>query len=214
MKAAPQKRGLPLFRTALSLPSREKDRVPMTELQSPQRPLAPPDPGLCDILIRPAMPADTEGVNRMLARSYRALLAADYEPALLRQVLPLISSARPSLLSCGTYFVAERDDRILAAGGWTDLSPHGAPGRAGVGHIRHVACDPAQVRTGLGTLLMRRVMCSARAAGVRDLRCQATLTAVGFYESLGFGALGRIDVRLPTGVLFPAVQMRRLEDEG
>ncbi|WP_136636559.1 GNAT family N-acetyltransferase [Pseudooceanicola onchidii] len=185
----------------------------MPELNSSHCPLAPPDGAgaLADILIRPAMPADTEGVTRMLARSYRALLAPDYDPALLREALPLISNARPSLLSCGTYFVAERDDRILAAGGWTDLSPHGAPGRAGVGHVRHVACDPACVRTGVGSLLMSRVLCSARAAGVVDLRCQATLTAVGFYEAHGFDALGEIAVRLPTGVLFPAVQMRRAE---
>ena len=170
----------------------------------------PPGAGLCDIVIRPAMPADTEGVSRMLTRSYRALLAADYDPELLREALPLISSARPSLLSCGTYFLAERDDRVLAAGGWTDVSPHGAPGRAGVGHIRHVAVDPSVVRTGVGSLLMRRVLGSAAAAGVTDLRCQSTLTAEGFYAAHGFGSLGQIEVRLPTGVLFPAVQMRRL----
>ena len=147
----------------------------------------------------------------MLARSYRALLAPDYEPSLLRDALPLISVARPSLLSCGTYFVAEHDDRILAAGGWTDLSPHGAPGRAGVGHIRHVACDPSVTRKGVTSRLMTQVLNSARAAGVTELRCQSTLTAVPFYESQGFGVLGRIDVRLPTGVLFPAMQMVRIE---
>lgn len=186
----------------------------MPELNCPNNHLAPPGPndGLADLIIRPAMPADTEGVNRVLARSYRALLAADYDPALLRDVLPLITVARPSLLSCGTYFVAEQDDRILAAGGWTDLSPHGAPGRAGVGHVRHVACDPDVLRQGVSTRLMQRVFRSARSAGVVDLRCQSTLSAVPFYESLGFGSLGRIDVRLPTGVLFPAVQMRRIDD--
>jgi GNAT superfamily N-acetyltransferase len=185
----------------------------MPELTHSDRPHSPPGPGigLPDLLVRPAMPADTEGVTRLLARSYRALLAADYDPALLREALPLISVARPSLLSCGTYFVVEQDDRILAAGGWTDLSPHGAPGRAGVGHVRHVAVDPACARTGLGSLLMRRVLCSARAAGVVDLRCQSTLTAVPFYSSLGFETVGRIEVRLPTGVHFPAVQMRREE---
>lgn len=185
----------------------------MPNLSSSDSCLAPPGAGLClaDLVIRPAMPADTEGVSRMLARSYRALLAADYDPALLREALPLISVARPSLLSCGTYFVAEHDDRILAAGGWTDLSPHGAPGRAGVGHIRHVACDPSVVRQGVASRLMRHVLGSAQSAGVTDLRCQSTLTAVPFYEAHGFGALGRIDVRLPTGVLFPAVQMVRAE---
>jgi GNAT superfamily N-acetyltransferase len=161
--------------------------------------------------VRVAMPADTDAVARVLARSYRALLAKDYEPELLRQVLPLISQANPRLLSCGTFFVVEEDDRILACGGWTDVSPHGAPGRLGVGHVRHVAVDPSVARRGYGALLMERVLASARATQVWDLRCQSTLTGAPFYSALGFESLGRIEVRMPTGVLFPAVQMRRVE---
>ena len=161
-----------------------------------------------DLMIRPAMPADTEAVSRMLARSYRALLAPDYDPGLLREALPLIGQARPSLLTCGTYFIAEIDDRVLAAGGWTDFSPHGAAGRAGEGHVRHVAVDPDAVGQGLGRKIISRVLRSARAAGVTTLHCQSTLTAEGFYGALGFTRRAGVDVRLPTGVLFPAVQMR------
>ncbi|QOL81578.1 GNAT family N-acetyltransferase [Pseudooceanicola spongiae] len=161
-----------------------------------------------DVIIRPALPADTEAVSRMLARSYRALLAPDYEPGLLRDALPLIGQARPSLLTCGTYFIAEDGERVLAAGGWTDFSPHGAPGRAGEGHIRHVATDPDAARQGLGQRILRRILRSARAAEVKVLHCQSTLTAEPFYEALGFEMRAHIDVRLPTGLLFPAVQMR------
>lgn len=162
-----------------------------------------------DIVIRPAMPADTESIARMLARSYRALLASDYEPSLLREALPLLAQAQPRLLTCGTYFIAEQDDRVLAAGGWTDFSPHGAAGLPGQGHIRHVATDPDAARQGLGRKVLERVIRSASAAGISVLHCQSTLTAVPFYESLGFRKRAGIEVRLPTGVLFPAVQMRR-----
>ena len=55
----------------------------MPHLNPSHAPLAPPGADLADIEIRPAMPADTEGVSRLLARSYRALLAPDYDPALL-----------------------------------------------------------------------------------------------------------------------------------
>ncbi|QPM90991.1 GNAT family N-acetyltransferase [Pseudooceanicola algae] len=162
-----------------------------------------------DLLIRPAMPADTEAVSRMLARSYRALLAPDYAPALLREALPLIGLARPGVLTCGTYFIAEIDDRVLAAGGWTDLSPHGGAGRVGEGHMRHLAVDPDGVTQGLGRRIMERVLRSSSAAGIEVLHCQSTLTARGFYEAMGFDARAAIDVRLPTGLLFPAVQMIR-----
>ena len=183
----------------------------MTTLQTPR---LPSDLAACATkvaTVRAAMPADTDAVAKVLAKSYRALLAPDYDPELLRQSLPLISQANPRLLSCGTYFVVEEDDRILACGGWTDTSPHGAAGRHGVGHIRHVAVDPMVARKGYGTLLMARIFESARATQVTDLRCQSTLTAAPFYAAAGFGSLGRIDVRLPTGLLFPAVQMRRLD---
>ena len=162
------------------------------------------------IQIRPAAPGDIDRVTTMLGRSYRALLAPDYHPAVLHEALPLLAQARPSLMNCGTYFLAvEEDGRVVAAGGWTDFSPHGRPGRRGEGHVRHVAVDPDQARRGLGRALMRRVLSSAEAAGVTLLRCKSTLTAVPFYRDLGFVPTGRIEVRLSPGVYFPAVQMRR-----
>ncbi|PJE29025.1 Acetyltransferase, GNAT family [Pseudooceanicola antarcticus] len=178
-------------------------------LDLPRRATAPRTGLAKDLFTRPAMPADTEAVSRMLARSYRALLAPDYPTELLREALPFIKRPRPGLLTCGTYFVTLTgdDERVLAAGGWTDTSPHGAAGRAGEGHVRHVATDPDAARQGLGRTLMGHVLRSARAAGVERLHCQSTLTAVPFYESLGFTARSLIELRLPNGVLFPAVQM-------
>lgn len=158
-------------------------------------------------VIRPALPGDAQAVGKVLDRSYRTLLADDYEPDLLRAALPLISRARPSLLTCGTYFVLEQGEEILVAGGWSDMSPHGRPAQRGEGHIRHVACDPKVARQGLAAALMDRVLVSAAAAGVTRLHCQSTLTAAPFYKACGFVPRGRIDVRLPTGLLFPAVQM-------
>lgn len=161
------------------------------------------------ITIRPAVPGDLERVSTMLARSYRALLAPDYAPEVLRDALPYLTRANPALMRCGTYFIAfDGDGRPLAAGGWTDTSPYGAAGRRSEGHIRHVACDPDKARTGLGRRLMGEVMASAEAAGISLLHCQSTLTAQPFYKALGFENGGRIDVRIAPGVWFPAVQMR------
>lgn len=161
------------------------------------------------ITIRTARPGDLDRVSTMLARSYRALLAADYAPDVLREALPHLTRANPGLMRCGTYFVAlDEDDRPLAAGGWTDASPHGAAGRRGEGHVRHVATDPDRARQGLGRRLMTHVLASARDAGVDMLHCQSTLTAQPFYRALGFENCGRIDIRIAPGVWFPAMQMR------
>ncbi len=160
--------------------------------------------------IRPATQDDHDAVSTLLARSYRALLAPDYPAALLREALPLITRANPGLLRCGTYFVAvdPGTGRVLAAGGWTDISPAGHPGRRGEGHIRHVATDPEAARRGLGRDIMRHVVRSAAQVGVTRLHCLSTLTARPFYGALGFGLLGGIVIRLAPGVHFPAVHMR------
>ncbi|OWU86602.1 acetyltransferase [Oceanicola sp. 22II-s10i] len=161
------------------------------------------------ITIRPAARDDLDAISLLVARSYRALLAPDYDPGILRDALPLITRPNPSILGCGTYFVAEDAGRIVASGGWTDLSPHGRPARRGEGHVRQVATDPDHARRGLGRRLMAEVIASAEAAGVSLLRCQSTLTGQPFYRALGFEASGRIDMRVAPGVWFPAVQMHR-----
>lgn len=167
------------------------------------------------ITIRPANHADEARVTTLLGRSYRALLAGDYAPEVLQTALPLLTRARPQLLRCGTYFLAVDGEsgRALAAGGWTDASPHGGAGRRGEAHVRHVATDPDRARQGLGRRLVAEILRSARAAGVTRLHCQSTLTAEPFYRANGFSTAGRIEVRLAPGVMFPAVQMI-LKDEG
>lgn len=162
------------------------------------------------ITIRPACPDDYDRVSTLIARSYRALLADAYTPSVLRDALPLITRANPQLLRCGTYFLAlDGANRPLAAGGWTDASPHGAPGRRGEGHVRHVATDPDIAMRGVGRRVMDHVLHSAASAGITLLHCQSTLNARGFYAKFGFQSRGQIDIRLTPGVLFPAVQMRR-----
>ena len=162
------------------------------------------------ITIRPACPDDQSRLSTMISRSYRALLAADYDPALLRLTLPLLTVPRPQLLRSGTYFVAVDDTgRVLSAGGWTDSRPNGSPGRRGEGHVRHVATDPDHLGRGLGRRVIETAAASARASGIDRLSCQSTLTAERFYSALGFTSCGRVDVRLEPGLYFPSVMMQR-----
>ncbi|MBY6091264.1 GNAT family N-acetyltransferase [Pseudooceanicola sp. 502str34] len=166
---------------------------------------------MCDTLtIRPAAPSDADALSRLLSRSYRALLAADYAPALLTEALPYIGQARPALLGCGTYFLTQDSDgRLLAAGGWTDTSPHGRAARTGEAHIRHVAVDPDAVRQGHGQRLLGHILAHARHAGVTRVHCLSTLTAAGFYRAQGFETLAKVETRLVPGLYFPVVQMQR-----
>jgi len=158
--------------------------------------------------IAPATPGDGPEVSDLLLRSYSALLAPEYDAAVLAVALPKITQARRSLLSCPTYFVARQRGRVVGAGGWTHVTPFGRPGVAGVGHIRHVACDPRHLRQGVARAIMQHSMDTARSAGVRLLCCLSTRNAVPFYRAMGFGAGAEVALQLTPEVVFPAVEMR------
>ncbi|SDI92751.1 GNAT family N-acetyltransferase [Lutimaribacter saemankumensis] len=153
--------------------------------------------------IRLSCPGDRDAVDALLARSYPALMAADYPPDLLAEALPIIARAQPDLLASGSYFVAEQADRVVAAGGWT----RGTRGPDRIGHVRHVATDPACLRRGVGRALMGAVMRDAAGRGITDLHCHSSLTAEPFYRALGFTRVAEVMVRLPGEVLFPSIHM-------
>jgi GNAT superfamily N-acetyltransferase len=177
------------------------------------------------LTLRRARPSDLIGVDLLLRRSYPKLLKSDYPPSVMVLALPIIARARPDLLASGQYFVVEAEDgAILGAGGWTlgMPQPDEGPMRDGasrdvmgwaeqthMGHVRHVAVDPARVRAGLGRAIMSEVIVDALREGVRWLDCLSTRTAVPFYEALGFRVLHEVEVPLRPGILFPAVRMMR-----
>ena len=175
---------------------------------------------MADVLtVRTATLADQPEVDSLLARSYPALLKADYAPSILVTAVPLIARAQPRLLASGTYYVVEGAGAILGAGGWTAAAPgngartaatgHPGTGHQGTGHVRHVVTDHRRVRQGVGRALMAHVVLTARIAGVGRLECLSTLTAVPFYAALGFRTLGPATVPLRPGIVFPAVAMVR-----
>ena len=157
-----------------------------------------------DLLIRAASRADIGALDALYAGSYRKMLAADYPPSVLVTALPLITTAQPALIASGTYFVAEAatTGELIGAGGWTSR-------QAGLGDVRHVVTDARYVRRGVASGLFARIFETAQGAGITRMACNATRTAVPFYQAMGFAVLGPIEVELRPGILFPAVQMAR-----
>ncbi|MEQ3711548.1 GNAT family N-acetyltransferase [Tateyamaria sp.] len=156
------------------------------------------------MLIRPSTMDDLAAVDALLARTYPKLLKADYPPSVLVTALPIISRARPELLVCGTYYVAEDNGAILGAGGWTRDAKDQS-----LGHIRHVVSDDRALRRGVGRALMEHCFAVARSAGVIRMECWATRTAVPFYKAVSFETIGPIDVTLAGGIVFPSIKMMR-----
>ena len=162
---------------------------------------------MTDLAIRVAGAGDIGAIDRLLGRSYPTLLKRDYPPSVLVLALPAMTRAQPGLLASGTYYLAELGGVVVGAGGWTQQAPGGRPGQRGVGHVRHVATDPDHARRGIGRALMAHVMLTAKASGMASLDCLSTRTAVPFYASLGFVAVGERKVTFPGDIAFPVVAM-------
>jgi len=167
---------------------------------------------LAEILyfIRASTADDVPAVDDLLRSSYSHLLKADYPPSVLVTAVPLIARAQPSLVGCGTYYVADAgEDGIIGAGGWTLYDPAEGRSDADTGNIRHFATLPHLLRKGIGHQLMRRCIADATAAGLVAMRCHATRTAVPFYAAEGFEAQGEVEIALRPGIDFPVVRMER-----
>ncbi|ETX29216.1 GNAT family N-acetyltransferase [Roseivivax isoporae] len=162
------------------------------------------------LVLRTARRTDIEAIDRLLSESYPRLLKADYPPSVLVTVIPVIARARPRLVTSGTYFVAEREGRIVGAGGWSPVPRDPTdPRTRRAASIRHVVTDWREVRRGIGRALLTHVIEDAARAGAHRLTCRATLTAVPFYRALGFTAERVEAVEMLQGIPFEAMVMWR-----
>lgn len=162
-----------------------------------------------DYRLRVATPTDAAAVEKVLKASYPALMAAAYDKAVLTPVLQLITKANISLLSSGTYYVAEADDgQVVACGGWTIEKPPGAENVGiGVGHLRHFGTRPDWTRHGIARAIFDKCKSSAKAAEVGELEVCSSLNAENFYAALGFEKIKIISVVIGPNQ-FPSVLMR------
>jgi GNAT superfamily N-acetyltransferase len=159
--------------------------------------------------IRTANPADSEAVTALLAASYSTLLSAAYESDLLGRGLPHFTKANPTLLSCGTYYVAERETGdLVGCGGWTAAEPGTGDVTEREAHIRHFATHPDWTRQGIGSALLAHCITYARSFGIRNLNCFSSLNAESFYRAAGFETVRPMDLQLAPSLALPALLMR------
>jgi GNAT superfamily N-acetyltransferase len=159
-------------------------------------------------MIRIAIPTDFDAVGALLTASYSSLLTARYNSEVLARGLPHLTKANPTLLACGTYYVAEREPgNLVACGGWTAAKPGSEEIAEGEAHIRHFATHPEWTRQGIGSAVLARCISDARSVGIRKLHCCSTLNAELFYRAAGFNTIGPIDVELGPSLKFPGLLM-------
>lgn len=159
--------------------------------------------------VRVAGPGDVAAIDTILQKSYPALMASVYEPALLARALPLMVKANPRLLASGTYYLAEAESEPAGCGGWTFDEPGTGALEPGIAHIRHFGVRPDCTGKGVGRRLYQRCEADARAAGASRFMCFASLNGEAFYRALGFASERAVDVPMGPGLAFPSILMSR-----
>ncbi|MCG8356782.1 MAG: GNAT family N-acetyltransferase [Kiloniellales bacterium] len=163
-----------------------------------------------EVTVRVATPDDGPAVTALLEASYPTLMGPAYEKEVLEAALPSMTQANASLLSSGTYYLAERQDGgIVGAGGWTRERPGSGDVTPDLAHIRHFATHPGWTGRGIGRAIYAQCEAAARQHDLRRFECFASLNAVPFYAALGFAALRQVEVPMALGLSFPAVLMAR-----
>ena len=159
--------------------------------------------------LRVANSKDAAAVEEVLKASYPVLMAVAYDEVVLTSVIELITKANISLLTSGTYYVAEADDNlVVGCGGWTIEKPPGADDAGNEsGHLRHFGTSQAWIRRGIGRAIFRQCESDAKLVNVKKLEVCSSLNAEQFYTSLGFERIKIISVAIGPNQ-FPSVLMR------
>lgn len=158
--------------------------------------------------IRPPRAGDAAQMPAMLAAAYGELLRPYYSADRLRIAAPLISRPNRRPMASGRFYVADLDVRVIGCGGWSHEAPGTGKRERGLAHLRHFAVHPDHNGKGVGSAIIERCVEAARAEGVVDMECQATLMAETFYLHNGFDTVGFVDAPIGS-VLFPCALMRR-----
>lgn len=152
------------------------------------------------VKIRKATEADAVRIHELHIESVRKLCNAVYSPEIIDGWL---KNRRPEGYIPGIWrgemYVAELDGKIIGFG-------HAVPGE-----IVATFVDPAYVRQGVGTVLMKYGLKKANVKAPGTIRIESTLNARKFYETFGFKVTQEMTVRRGS-VEIPCYEMQKHKD--
>ena len=129
--------------------------------------------------IRRAQPADAEGISRTIVRAIEISNAVDYPPHVITAVVKNFTPPHVLMHLAERHVVAA----IVSGNVVGTASLHGRI-------VRSVYVDPDHQGTGIGAKLMEAVERVAKCQSISRVSVPSSITAEGFYRSLGFTAVG------------------------
>src|SRR5688572_13688134 len=146
------------------------------------------------ITIRPATVDDIPELQKLITESVSLLSGNYYTSKQIESGLHHVFGVDTQLILDGTYFIAESENRIVGAGGWSKrrtlyggdqrkshqpdplLDPSSEAAR-----IRAFYIHPQWSRLGIGTMILQTCEDAAREEGFKRLELAATLPGEPFY---------------------------------
>lgn len=176
---------------------------------------------MSEFSLRVATLDDCAAIERLIAKSIRALGAGDYTSEQIEQALKGAFGLDTQLIKDQTYFIAEVDGRIAGCGGWSKRKTlFGSDARNGrdagvlepgkdAAKIRAFFVDPEFARRGIGAALLKRCEDEASKAGYNGYEMMATLPGVRLYSMFGYVASPSIQHPLTDGLTIEFVPMHK-----
>ena len=148
--------------------------------------------------IRHARLEERDDIQQLIVESARHLSRADYSDTQIEAAIRAIFGVDTSLISDGTYFVAESEGKLIGCGGWSrrrtlfggdqfadrDLSELNPLRDAA--KIRAFFVHPDFARQGIARAVLQRCEAEASASGFRAVELMSTLPGIKFYLSCGY----------------------------
>ncbi|MEK6279655.1 MAG: GNAT family N-acetyltransferase [Acidobacteriota bacterium] len=174
------------------------------------------------ITIRLAEVDDISELKKLITESVTHLSANYYTLKQINSGLLHVFGVDTQLIQDGTYFIAERENQIVGAGGWSKretlyggdqrkadqpdplLDPRTEPAR-----IRAFYIHPRFSRQGVGTMILQACEDAARAAGFKRVELAATLPGEPFYSAHGYQKAEEIPIETPDGESLATFRMTR-----
>lgn len=152
------------------------------------------------MFVRTASSDDLESIAVLHRESISELCKGHYSGEQLAEWTAVLRTAAYSaMLSTRVVLVAEQGATLL---GFGVLDAEDSL-------INATYVNPSATRRGVGRRLVAAMEAAASAVGCTQVRLNATLNAVPFYEALGYADLGAATNQLPSGVTLPCVLMKK-----
>ncbi len=150
--------------------------------------------------IRKARADDAQAVHTLRNRAIRAQSRGFYtDEAIALWTAGEIASNRFGQAVAQSFYVAELDGRVQACGAVDAAS----------GKLDAIFVDPAHMRKGLGSAMLRHLEQIAVTHAISVLHLEATLNAVVFYSRSGFVRVRDCQYQSPRGFALDCVVMHK-----